>query len=260
MHHLTHKGFTEFMTRNFDLWIIVEGASKNGGSTSWCRSVKNTHTSKDGTLEYLRQVEKENKNVMVYSQSTHYASKDEQFNRGVSMLKTKTRNCFLWQVDCDEHWNIEDIHAAERKLWRSPEKVASFQFNHYVKKDIIASGVWGSGRVNRLWKWRGQMFKTHEPAVMIAQGSALELPQKFEHYSMVFEQDVKHKSRTYRGHELVYQNWLRLDSAKFPCHVSMLFGKNNPVGRSDSYLYKINQSCVNVPNQEAEKVAARITC
>lgn len=258
LHHLTSKGFTDFMLSNFDLWIIVEGASKNGGSTSWCKTISNSHSSNDGTLEYVRQLEKENKNVIVYSHHKHYKSKDEQFNKGISILKTKTSSCFLWQVDSDEHWNIDDIETSERKLWKHPSNVASFQFNHYVKEDIVARGVWGSGRVNRLWKWRGQMFEKHEPAIMQAQKPALELPAKFEHYSLVHEVDVKFKSRFYKGHEHLYENWKKLEHKTFPLHISELFGTNNQFGRSNTYLYKIIRPCVNVIDQNALKSNA--TC
>lgn len=241
------------MVSNFDLWIIVEGSAKNGGSTSWCRNANTHYTSTDGTVEYLKQVQAENENVILYTHHKYYSSKDEQFNKGIAILKSRTDKCYLWQVDADEHWKVEDLAEAEHKIWRSMCNVASFQFNHYVKDGIIAKGNWGSGRVNRLWKWRGQMFRSHEPAVMTGQTAPVELPQKFEHYSMVFEKDVKDKSKRYRGHEEVYKNWKRLEELTFPCHISKLFGKNNPVGRGESYLYKTEIPCANVLNQKAKE-------
>lgn len=259
LHHLQNKGFTEFMLANFDHWIIIEGVSKNGGSTSWCRNQNGYHKSVDGTLEFIKQLESKHDQVHVYSHHKHYASKDEQFNKGIAILKAKTDKCYLWQVDADEHWNIDDIEAAEHRLWRSICNVASFQFNHYVKDGIVATGDWGSGRVNRLWKWKGGFFRSHEPAVMVSQTAPLELPQKFDHYSMVFEQDVKHKAKSYRGHEDVYKNWIKLESFTYPCHISKLFGKNTPVGRGNSFLHKIEKPCANAQNQKAKEVA-NLTC
>jgi len=253
LNHFNHKGFTEFMIANFDYWIIVEGASKNGGSTSWCKTHRGSHNSTDGTVEFLQSIASDK--VLIYSHDKFYSSKDEQFNKGIQMLKKLTQSCYLWQVDCDERWKLEDIELAERKLWRSEAKCASFQFNHWVKDNILAVGDWGSGRVNRLWKWKGQSFESHEPAVMKGQRKVLELPMKFDHYSMVFADDVKFKAKFYRGHEQVYVNWQNLDQLSFPCHINNLFGTNNPVGRSNSYLYKINHlSCVNAISHVSQKL------
>lgn len=260
LHHLQNGGFTQFMIDNFDYWVVVEGLSKNGGSTRWIRSVNQSHNSTDGTVPFMKEVSALHDHVLFHSATRPYTSKDEQFNIGISLLKTKTQSCYLWQVDSDEHWSIDDINAAERKLWRSMLNAASFQFNHFVNDDIVAVGDWGSGRVNRLWKWKGQNFKSHEPAIMEKQTMSLELPQKFNHYSMVFSQDVQFKSKIYPGNEKVYQNWVKMDSWKYPCHISQLFGRNNRIGRSKTTLYKFSELCANVPNQKVEKEAGNIPC
>jgi hypothetical protein len=256
LHHLQHNGFADFMLEHFDYWVVVEGHARPGGSTSWCKNLNIPHRSTDGTVEFMESIKSDK--LLFYTHHKYYQSKDEQFNKGIQLLKTKTKHSWLWQVDCDEHWKIEDIEAAEHKLWRSVSNCASFQFNHYVGSDYVARGQWGSGRVNRLWKWRGQLFASHEPAVMQSQRPVLELPQKFEHYSMVFDQDVKAKSKYYRGHELVYSNFKKLDTYDYPCHISKLFGTNNPIGRSDSYLYKINDPCANALNLASQN--AEIKC
>lgn len=262
LHHLKHRDFVRKMMTMFDYWVIVEGASANGGSTSWCRKNRGLHRSTDGTAEYIKAIEKICPNVRTYSHHKHYKSKDEQFNKGIVLLKTMTDNCWLWQVDADEHWSERDLADAERKLWRSTLNVASFQFNHYVGKDIIAVGDWGSGRVNRLWKWKGQLFRSHEPSVMETQTiKELKLPQKFEHYSMVFDQDVRFKSQFYPGHN-VYHNWVKLgEVTQWPAPITTLFDSNTEIGRSDTMLHKINKKkCVNVQNQDGLKVAADLKC
>lgn len=247
MNHFQHKGFTEFMVNNFDYWVIAEGHCRNGGSTEWCKLINVPANSKDGTVEFIHDLARKHKNVLTYSHHKYYKSKDEQFNKAIALLRTKTQKAWLWQVDVDEHWKAEDLESAEHNLWRSVLNVASFQFNHYVKHNVIATGEWGSGRVNRLWKWKGQMFESHEPAVMEGQTrKELELPYKFDHYSMVFKEDVRFKSKYYRGHEQIYSNWKSLDYLTYPVHISKLFGINNPIGRSDSFLHKIEEPCVNV--------------
>lgn len=257
LHHLMHRGFTDFMVENFDHWVVVEGLARNGGSTRWMRPVRAPFTSIDGTVVYMHQLASHYPDrVHFFTNTKPFASKDEQFNKGLSMLKRLTGECFLWQVDADEHWSIQDITEAENRLKRSLCNVASFQFNHYVKEGIVAVGDWGSGRVNRLWKWKGQPFVTHEPARMQGQTASLELPQKFEHYSMVFDHDVRYKGKTYPGNEQVYPNWLKMDQWEYPCHISRLFGTTSKVGRSNTNLYKISQLCANAQNQEVAKEAA----
>ncbi len=233
---LTYKGFSDFMIANFDHWIIVEGSSKNGGSTAWCHSIKTNHTSTDGTAEYLKTISAPN--VKVHFHPTHYKSKDEQFNIGIEILRTLVDSCYLWQVDSDEHWSAGDLSQAEKMLEDSPSNVAEFQFNHFVQQDVIAVGDWGSGSVNRLWKWNGERFDRHEPAIMNEQTAPVLLPQKFNHYSYIHESKVKFKSQYYKGHEQVYRNWKRLPNQTYPCHISKLFG-NAPMGKSNSQLIKI---------------------
>lgn len=266
LHHLKYQGFADFMVKHFDHWIVVEGYASNGGSTSWCKQLKVPHNSDDGTIEFMKQLADRHSNVTFYSHHKPYKSKDEQFNKAIVILKTVTNKCWLWQVDADEHWNAQELALAERQLWRSPCKVASFQFNHFVKQyedySLIALGDWGSGRVNRLWKWAGQQFESHEPAVMVAQKDALELPYRFNHYSMVHAKDVKFKSKSYKGHEMVYMNWRKLDDLdhdRLPVHISTLFGKHNPIGRSNSFIYKIKDQCVNVPNHADLKAVGELT-
>lgn len=258
---LQHRGFSDFMVKNFDLWIIVEGSSKNGGSTAWCNRINTAPNSTDGTLEYVQNLASSYSHVHVYSQQAHYKSKDEQFNKGVEILKSLTNSCYLWQVDSDEHWTAEDLKEAERALRESESNVAEFQFNHYIINGdfaTVAVGDWGSSRCNRLWKWTGQDFERHEPAIMQGQTVALFLSQRFEHYSYCFENKVKFKSLYYKDHQHVYRNWKRLPRMQFPCHISQLFGRNTPTGKSNSFLYKTELPCVNALNQEVEKEAGNL--
>lgn len=254
LHHLKHKGFTDFMLSNFDLWVIVEGQAKNGGSTGWCNDIETPAQSDDGTVEFLQSIKAKNK--VFYTPGVAFASKDHQVNKAIQFLQQmQYKYGFLWQVDVDEHWTVEKLQAAERFAENSPHMAFSFEFNHYVKKlddgYVVARGDWGTAYVNRLWKWHGQYFKTHEPAVLHGQKYAQAIPGiLFDHYSYVFEKDVKHKSLYYGGHQFVYENWKRLDSLEYPAHISALFGET-PIGRSNSYLHKIINPCV-AQNQELE--------
>jgi hypothetical protein len=111
---------------------------------------------------------------------------------------------------------------------------------------MVATGEWGSDYVNRLWNWSGQPFRSHEPAMLMGQGQTQKIEGiKFDHYSYVFDQDVKFKSRYYSGHESVYENWLKIQKEvkdgllKLPCHISALFGDNSKYSKLNSYIHEI---------------------
>lgn len=241
LHHLTHRGFSDFMVKHFDHWVIVEGHSKPGRSTSWCNDLVINPVSDDGTVAYCEALAMNHKNITFHSNGTYFKSKDTQVNLALALLKKKYNAGFLWQVDADEHWSVEDLEKSESQLSFSGFKQASFQFNHYVGKNLIAQGDWGSGWVNRLFLWRGQRFITHEPSVM-------ELPYrttkmegiKFNHYSYVFRQDVEFKEKYYPGYTGITKRWDSLQMCKqFPQPITALFDSGSKVGKTNSQIIKI---------------------
>lgn len=241
LHHLKHKGFAEFMAKNFDVWVVVEGHSKAGGSTSWCHNLKVSPTSKDGTVEFMRQFALDNPNVTFWSRGAYWRSKDEMVNSAIKLLKRKENFGYLWQVDADEHWTVEGLEEAERQLIESGKRQAAFQFNHYVGKDLIAVGDWGSGWVNRLFLWRGQRFISHEPSLMDTHNRTVAIEGvKFDHYSYYFEQDIKWKEQYYPDCEGIFDNWSLLpNKATFPQPISALFNAKNPISKSKSQIIKL---------------------
>ena len=58
LHHLKHNDYYLFLINNFDYWIIVDGASNNNGSTTWCNNMldkyHNNGASNDGTIEFIK--------------------------------------------------------------------------------------------------------------------------------------------------------------------------------------------------------------
>jgi len=241
VHHLKHLNFAEKMAGMFDAWIVVEGYSKPMGSTWRCKDLNVPCNSQDGTIEFMQSFARVHNNVYFYSCNDFYKGKDDQVNVAIDILKKLTSDCFLWEVDADEHWTLQDIETAEAIAAKSKNIGFSFGFNHYLSDGLIAKGHWGSGYLNRLWKWSGQYFRSHEPALL--QGQRIVEPidaVKFEHYSYYFEKDVLFKSQYYAGHEQVHKNWLRLPELKvFPAHISFLFGKDSPIGKTKSYIHKI---------------------
>lgn len=240
-HHLEHKNFAENMARMFDHWIVVEGYAMPNGSTRWCRKLQVPPVSTDSTVQFMRDFADTHKNVHFYSKGDYYDSKDSQVNIAIAILKKICGKCYLWEVDADEHWKEEDLKRAEQFADKSTSVGFKFQFNHYVGPGIIATGDWGSGHLNRLWKWTGQYFQSHEPAMLRGQRGVTAVPDvKFDHYSYYFKKDVMFKSKSYPGHEKVVQNWESIQPPnEYPMHISRLFGIDTKIGKSNSLIVQI---------------------
>jgi hypothetical protein len=245
LHHMQHKGWAEFMVANFDHWVVVEGHSRPNGSTRWCKKLSIPARSTDGTHEYLMELASNTPHLHYLSPNRYWLSKDHQVNQALELARHYTQHAYLWEVDADEHWRAEDLSAAEQYADDSAATGFGFQFNHYVGPNLIALGEWGSGVLNRLWKWDGQPMRSHEPALLMGQRRTELVPDiKFDHYSYYFEQDVKFKSMYYKGHEAVYSKWLELQSGSntYPMHISSLFGLNTQIGKTKSYIHEITNT------------------
>lgn len=242
-HHLVHNGFADFMAANFDHWVVIEGHAKPNGSTSWCKNIRVDPRSTDGTHEFMMDFANSHTNVIYGSEGRYFQSKDEQVNAAILIVKLLANECYLWQVDVDEVWTKEKLDAAEKSLSESGLKTGAFQFNHFLCKDangnqLVGRGEWGDNWHTRLWLWKGEKFVTHEPPKIENQGEILYLPQKYDHYSYFFEQDVKFKGMYYKGNEHVPKNWKWLQQYKgsYPLPITTLFGINNRTISRKSYI------------------------
>lgn len=242
-HHLLHNDYAEKIVQMFDKWIIVEGFSRNGGSTDWCTSIRPPHQSTDGTIETCQDLASRYPTKVIFHTSPQgYASKDDQVNKGIELLQGSPDG-WLWQIDIDEQWTEQDLTEAESMLQIGSNVAGGFQFYHYLCKDsdgnqLVGKGAWGDNFVARVWWWHGQKFKTHEPPVMYGQDGIKFLPQKFHHYSYVYEQDVEFKSKYYRGYRPVLANWKMLQQKRFdyPIPAKTLLGSGTSVDLTNSYI------------------------
>lgn len=241
LHHLKHNDFAEFMVKNFDYWAVVDGLSGNGGSTSWCNGLNLPANSTDGSVEFMTELASNHNNVLFSYRTAPYKSKDHQVNEAVELLRRKVKRGWLWQVDVDEQWTEEKLYNAEQRLFFSPMREASFQFNHYVGKNLIAKGDWGNGYVARLFKWRGQRFRSHEPASIDPHGRVMKMDGiKFDHYSYYFDQDVKFKDQYYGGYKGIYDKWVALQQmTNFPQPLSVLMPSTARDCNSNTQIIKI---------------------
>ena len=241
LHHLQHLNFMGRMLDIFDHLIFVEGHAKPGGSTYWCNDLKyQSAISTDGTREYLKEYESDRVHIVLRDKA--WSSKDEQFNAGIDKLREITDKCTLWQVDADEVWRKEQIEANELALESS---VGCVGFHHIIGKCqddlLLAEGKWGSGKVNRVWRWEGQSFVTHEPPMMEGQGVPQLLPEKFLHFSYYFEKDIEFKNKYYKGYGDLYKSWKELQGWKpsqFPCHIYRAFGRKSSIGRTNTRIVR----------------------
>lgn len=230
LHHLQHKNYVESLLPFIDLWVFVDGLAGNGGSTSWCRDLKGC-SSEDGTVEYLRELQENNKNLVLVECKKKWRSKDAMVNRAIEEIKKVTNKAFLWEIDADEQWKEFTMTLAEYSLQDQGGKVGLFHSNYYVGKNILAYGMWGEGiglPYKRLWDWNGEYFLKHEPPTLMGGGKEVLMNVRFDHYAWYFEQDVIFKSKYYGGHENAHKGWLALNGGKIrlPADVSDLFGHN----------------------------------
>ena len=242
--HLLHNDFAINMAKNFDYWILVEGAANNGGSTAWCNRHKGNIHSDDGTVDMIEKLKEINKNIVHVSNSRKWNSKDEQVNAAITEIKKLTDKCFLWQVDADEYWTKNDIITNEEYLNYFDADAGLVEFDHYVGYGLLAVGDWGSGVHKRIWKWSGQRFLSHEPPLLENEKRSIVCPEKYKHYAYYFEEDVRFKAEYYNGHESVYSGWKYLrdniDVISFPVHISVLFGKKG-IGLSKTKIIRTNE-------------------
>lgn len=227
----------------FDKWVIVEGFSKNGGSTSWCNNIHLPYNSKDGTIEFLENFKnKYPEKIIFYKANKYWLSKDQQVNKCLELLKGFENN-WLWQIDIDEQWELEDLINAENNLEKNDKVCGAFKFIHYLCKNykgnqLIGKGSWGDNYHNRLWYWTGKKFKSHEPPIIFGQEKIINLDQIYNHYSYYFEEDVIFKTKYYKGYGQLYLNWKKLQKIKYdyPINLKHLVGYKTQIDITNSFI------------------------
>jgi hypothetical protein len=205
--------------------------------------MKGCHSS-DGTLEYLKELQAEHTNVRVVIGSTAWPSKDAMVNAAIAEVKKHTDSCYLWQVDVDEQWEKEAMADAEHAMEYMGADCGEFLCEYFVGESLIACGEWGEGKrlpYRRLWRWKGQLFATHEPPELSGgNGERILLPPTFMHYAYYFPQDVEFKELYYTGHEGIYGRWLDLQAeTDFPQPIGRLI--TGPWGRTRTEIVRVRK-------------------
>ncbi|REJ84533.1 MAG: hypothetical protein DWQ44_08965 [Bacteroidetes bacterium] len=245
-HHLRHCDFALKMISMFDHWIIAEGFAGNKGSTSWCNELNCPIRSIDDTINLIGDyADKQSECVRLVS-PRKWESKDEMVNACIDIARDiiDGQDCFLWQVDADEHWTDDQLSRSEKSIIASCADTGMFLCNYFIGENLIVRGQWGEGLMTpyrRLWHWKGQRFASHEPPILSGgNGKEMLLQERFDHYAYFFEHDVKFKAMYYSGHEHVYRNWKKIQSGsvKFPAPISTLFS-GKMFSSTKSRIYQI---------------------
>lgn len=236
LHQLKFMGFTEFMLKNFDHWVVVDGLAGNKGSTSWCKNLDLHHASTDGTVEFMKSLVSDK--VHFIEAPKKWESKDEMVEAAIEKIRTLTNSCTLYQVDSDEHWTEHDMVRAERFLKESDRKCVALTPIHFVAPNRVAMGEWAA-KTNRVWKWKGESFRSHEPAILFGQNKALNIPVSFNHYSYIFDVDIKFKEKLY-GYTGLYDKWKSFqESQEDELPITALFEIDHPIAKTKTKLVKV---------------------
>jgi hypothetical protein len=252
LHHLKHNDYIDRIAGMFDLFVFVEGASGNKGSTSWCKPIPDKYhknwRSNDGTVEFLQDFCASHQNVVLannfVSHDGPWESKDLMCNVALRVIKSKipdVNGSFLWEIDADEQWTPEQLDAAEKELVQHGGDCGMFWCDYFVGPGLVARGVWGEGKnseYRRLWKWKGQEFQSHEPPLLQGgNGKIALLSPRFQHYAYFYPQDVQFKESFYTGHENIFAMWSALQGCtEWPQPLSKLV--SGPWGKTATLIHK----------------------
>ena len=227
-------------------WHIVEGLAELSHDTAWSLpsggditpTQRGSTLSNDGTSEYIDSLKQEYPNRI----SVHRKAKGILWDGKIEMVRAPLRyineECLLWQIDCDEHWNSQQIRNVNNKFANDEGKNAAwFWCNYYVGTDItISSRNCYAQNPNqewlRVWKFRpGDDWTAHEPPILTGKrnGNIVDIGRHnpfmhdemesigavFEHYAYVLPEQLKFKE-TYYGYKGALKQWqnLQLDIEK----------------------------------------------
>lgn len=191
--------------------IIVEGATKSithhfdGNTSSFTTNGRST----DGTIEYIKELEKKYSKIKVIIGDGFWDGKTQMCN-AAAIISTGD---YIWQVDSDEFYKKEDqVKILNLLETESPDAIHFFA-NHFFGGfdyciDERSPNTWGNDlpwmRIFKNVPLKSQ-WSSHEPPQYICDGKVcnhgkvisrdktLEMGIKLYHYSYVQESQIKFK-------------------------------------------------------------------
>ena len=213
-------------------WIIIHGASMNGGSTRWC-NLQIPRLSRDGTSEYLDGLIKSGHRAIHLIERERWESKDQMVN---AALKLVTEPCVLMQIDVDELYRPEIIDKIV-SLFESDDNLGAMKMycRYFVGPKLICEGknCWSNNNYEWLRVWRfspGTRFISHEPPLLsVVCGRTMEREESerhgltFDHLAYVTEDQVSYKEQFY-GYDGLLNQWRALQrNTIWPAKLSRFF-------------------------------------
>jgi glycosyltransferase involved in cell wall biosynthesis len=166
-------------------WHVVEGVAALKHDTAWSvaaggfidDSFHHRGRSNDGTSDYLDELARRfPENISIYRRPL-----DEFWEDKIEMVNAPLANieeeCLLWQIDADELWMPDQIHAIHNLFTRNPDRTSAYYWCWYfIGPDKIVSTRHNySQNPKQEWlrTWRyapGMVWAAHAPPRLISMG------------------------------------------------------------------------------------------
>lgn len=232
----------------FDRYIVVEGAALPGHDNArgdGRRLTGGKPNSTDGTVEILKQLEKEFSNLKVIYAKDCWQGKTEMVNAGLQHAMPGV----LWQIDSDEAWRPRDIETINSMFWRSKTLTDAQFFAFHFWGDTehhaeLKPFIWGQNppwhRVFRFEKW--QVMESHEPPKfrrgvnsMLDRNDTSKMGIFLYHYTQVHRSQVEDKETFYncKGDLLPeWDEWQKTKPLTFSSGKLVKFKGQHPINTS----------------------------
>lgn len=198
-------------------WYVVEGRAQPVADTAWCRPLPPC-LSTDGTHEWLREVGARHPRVR-HKWNPLWPGKVAMCNAALDDAKEPG---VLLQMDADELWSWTQLLGIHDVLMQGPSTWAKFRCRYRVGVNIEADeyGNHADYDWTRAWRYHGtERFTSHEPPVLAGNRGEC-LPRDitatcglvFDHWSWVFERQVRDKCAYYGYGDTGFKGWRRLQA------------------------------------------------
>lgn len=243
--------YHEEMLRHLNVkwhWHVVEGVAALKHDTAWSvatgghvdDSIHKDGRSVDGTSEYLDDLAKRfPENVTIYRKepSVFWDGKKEMVSAPLAGIEEE---CLLWQIDSDELWTTDQVHAVHELFMNDPDRTAAyFWCDYFVGSDKIISTRYNYAQnPNQEWlrTWRfkpGSYWIAHEPPTLAWQADSTSeasdlakinpfrhdeteaVGAVFQHFAYVTEAQLRFKE-TYYGYKNAMAQWQELQEQTRP--------------------------------------------
>lgn len=196
-------------------WTVVVGVAAPVLDSGHCQKIE-PRLPRDGTMKFLNSIRNHPRVTII--QKTLWQGKVAMVNAALEHI---TEPCVLMQIDSDELWTAEQLAEIYLGLTDRPGTGWVFRCRYFVGPNLYCKdeGMYGNKDYEWVRAWHrvpGQMFLSHCPPRL--DGATLERRgHVFDHMAYVYPEQVKFRSKYYKGHEDAFVAWKKLQQCKqFP--------------------------------------------